>query len=166
MFRQHYVTICQMGTLKGTKECVLGSCFFFYVQVYGSELIRVKSVFKNPIKISLLLFPVPLRFLHSSEHSKQSKAWSQKNGEIWVQSGTGEQMDGLWSESYFRKLDLERRDGFCGPAMGKWSVGQGIVDISPYTLYIERQGYLWRPVGSSLKPKAVCVDSLSNQWSE
>lgn len=69
----------------------------------------MKSVFKSPIKISLLVFPVLLGILHFGEHSKQSKAQRQKNGKIWVPSGTEEQMEGLWSKSFFRKLDLERR---------------------------------------------------------
>lgn len=128
--------------LGGHKGDVLESWFFSCVQVCGSELIRVKSVFKSTIKISLLVFPVLLGILHFAEPSKQSKALHQKNGKIWVPSGTGQQMNGRKSKSYFRKLDLGWRADLCGKTMNKWFVAQEVVDKSSYTFYAERQGYL------------------------
>lgn len=62
------------GNPQGHKGSVLGSSFFFCVQVYGSEPVRMKSVFKSPIKIFLLVSSVLLGILHFGELSKQSRA--------------------------------------------------------------------------------------------
>lgn len=74
-------------------------------------------------------------------------------------------MDRLWSKSYFRKLGLERRADFCGTAMDKQSVGQEVIDMSPYTFSYRKAG-IHAVSSGKLTEANVYLDSLSSRWSE